>query len=90
MEMVAEAADAITATVLAMRADSSAARLHAERALAGVDPAESGLIAARAWRALGVAALAEGHHLRAYHAAWPLFGDDGRTGAQHLFLSGRG
>jgi DNA-binding CsgD family transcriptional regulator len=77
MEMVAAAADTITATVLAMRADSSAARLHAERALAGVDSAESGLIAARAWRALGVAALAEGHHLRAYQHLGRLFGDAG-------------
>ena len=77
MGMVAAAADTITATVLAMRADSGAARLHAERALAGVDPAESGLIAARAWRALGVAALAEGSHLHAYTQLGRLFSEQG-------------
>ena len=90
MDMVAAAADTITATVLALRADSAAARLHAERALAGVDPAESGLIAARAWRALGVAALAEGSHLRAYAQLAPLVQRTGRAGAQHLLLPGRG
>ena len=36
MGVVAASAHAITATVLAMRADSGAARVHAERALAGV------------------------------------------------------
>jgi len=77
MGTVAAAADVITATVLSLRADSGAARLHAERALAGVDPAESGLIAARAWRALGVAALAEGNHLRAYQHLGRLFSDVG-------------
>jgi DNA-binding CsgD family transcriptional regulator len=77
MDMVAAAADTITATVLALRADSAAARLHAERALAGVDPAESGLIAARAWRALGVAALADGSHLHAYTQLRRLFSEQG-------------
>src|SRR5882757_4598040 len=55
MELVAAAADLIAATVLAMRADSGAARWHADRALADDDLAESGLIAARARRALGIA-----------------------------------
>jgi DNA-binding CsgD family transcriptional regulator len=77
MGMVAAAADTITATVLAMRGDSGAARMHAGRALAGVDPAESGLIAARAWRALGVAALAEGSHLNAYTQLRRLFSEQG-------------
>ena len=77
MGTVAAAADVITATVLSMRADADAARMHAERALAGVDPAESGLIAARACRALGVAALAEGRHLRAYNQLGRLFSDEG-------------
>src|SRR6266852_7265191 len=60
MEIVAASADVITATVLALRGDSGAARRHADRALAAVDPAECGLVAARARRALGVAALADG------------------------------
>jgi DNA-binding CsgD family transcriptional regulator len=67
----------ITATVLALRADSSAARRHAARALATVDPAECGLVAARARRALGVAALADGSYLRAFTQLRGLFGEDG-------------
>ena len=43
MELIAASADAITATVLALRADCGAARWHAARALATVDPAECGL-----------------------------------------------
>ena len=67
----------ITATVLALRADSSAARGHAARALATVDPAECGLVAARARRALGVAALADGSYLQAFTQLRGLFGEDG-------------
>jgi DNA-binding CsgD family transcriptional regulator/tetratricopeptide (TPR) repeat protein len=77
MIMVAASADAITATVLALRGDSGAARGHAERALARVDPAESGLIASRAWRALGIAALAEGDHLLAFTQLRRLFSEQG-------------
>jgi len=77
MGTVAASADAITATVLAMRADSGAARRYAERALAGADPAENGLIASRAWRALGVAALAEGSHFSAFTQLRQLFSEEG-------------
>jgi DNA-binding CsgD family transcriptional regulator len=77
MELVAAAADLIAATVLAMRADSAAARRHADRALATVDPAESGLVAARARRALGIAALADGSHLQAFTQLRGLFSEDG-------------
>jgi len=77
MEIIAASADVITATVLAMRADSSAARTHANRALATVDPAENGLIAARARRALGVAAIADGSYLQAFTQLRGLFGEDG-------------
>ena len=77
MENVAASADVITATVLAMRADSAAARRHAARALATVDPAENGLIAARARRARGVAALADGSYLLAFTQLRGLFNDDG-------------
>src|ERR1700677_4517136 len=77
MELVGAAADAITATVLALRADSGAARRHADRALATAKPAESGLIAARARRALGVAALADGSHLLAFSQLRQLFSDEG-------------
>jgi DNA-binding CsgD family transcriptional regulator len=77
MELVGAAADAIAATVLALRADSVAARRHADRALATAKPAESGLIAARARRALGIAALADGSHLLAFSQLRQLFSDEG-------------
>ena len=77
MDIVAASADVITATVLAMRADSGAARRHAARALAAVDPAECGLVAARARRARGVAALADGSYLLAFTQLRGLFTEDG-------------
>src|SRR6202035_3960084 len=77
MEIVAASADVIIATVLALRADSGEARRHATRALATVDPAECGLVAARARRALGVAALADGSYLQAFTQLRGLFRDDG-------------
>jgi DNA-binding CsgD family transcriptional regulator len=77
MEIVAASADAITATVLALRADSGAARRHAARALATVDPDECGLVAARARRALGVAALDDGSYLQAFTQLRGLFSEDG-------------
>jgi len=77
MELVAASADLIAATVLALRADSGAARRHADRALATVDPAECGLVAARARRALGVAALADGSYLQAFTQLLGLFSEDG-------------
>ena len=77
MDIVAASADVITATVLALRGDSAAARRHAARALAAVDPAECGLVAARARRALGVAALADGSYLQAFTQLRGLFSQDG-------------
>jgi DNA-binding CsgD family transcriptional regulator len=77
MDIVAASAEVITATVLALRGDSGAARRHADRALATVDPAECGLVAARARRALGVAALADGSYLQAFTQLRQLFSDDG-------------
>jgi len=77
MEIIAASADVITATVLALRADSTAARRHADRALASVDPAECGLVAARARRALGVAALADSSNHQAFTQLRGLFSEDG-------------
>src|SRR5689334_9120295 len=77
MDIVAASADVITATVLALRGDSAAARRHAARALAAIDPAECGLVAARARRALGVAALADGSYLQAFTQLRGLFSEDG-------------
>jgi DNA-binding CsgD family transcriptional regulator len=76
MDIVAAAADVSVATVLAGRADSSAARAHAARALARVDPAQSRGVTARAWHALGIAALADGDHLVAYAQLRQLFYPD--------------
>jgi DNA-binding CsgD family transcriptional regulator len=77
MAIIAASADAIIATVLALRADSAAARRHAARALATIDPAECGLVAARARRARGVAALADGSYLQAFTQLRGLFSEDG-------------
>jgi DNA-binding CsgD family transcriptional regulator len=77
MEVVAASADLIAATVLAMRADSGAARRHADRALAVADAAGSGLVAARARRALGIAALADGSYLQAFAQLRQLFSEEG-------------
>jgi DNA-binding CsgD family transcriptional regulator len=77
MDIVAASADVITATVHALRGDSVAARRHAARALAAIDPAECGLVAARARRALGVAALADGSYLQAFTQLRGLFSEDG-------------
>jgi AAA ATPase domain len=77
MELIAASADLIAATVLALRGDSGAARQHADRALANTDLAESGLIAARARQALGIAALAEGSHLLAFTQLRQLFSEEG-------------
>jgi DNA-binding CsgD family transcriptional regulator len=77
MDIVAASADVITATVMALRGDSAAARTHAARALGTVDPAECGLVAARARRALGVAALADGSYLQAFTQLRGLFSEDG-------------
>jgi DNA-binding CsgD family transcriptional regulator len=77
MELVAASADVVAATVLALRGDTGEARESAARALAGADQAESGLVAARARRALGVAALADGDDLLAFTQLSQLFSDDG-------------
>src|SRR5580692_6514818 len=84
MELIAASAELIAATVLAMRADSGAARRHADRALANPDLAETGLIAARARRALGIAALADGSPLLAFTHLRQLFGEDG-TPVHNIF-----
>jgi DNA-binding CsgD family transcriptional regulator len=85
MDIVAASADVITATVLALRADSAEARKHATRALTTVDPAECGLIAARARRALGAAAHADGSYLQAFTQLRGLFSADGTP--EHNYAS---
>jgi DNA-binding CsgD family transcriptional regulator len=84
MGFVAAAADLIAATVFALRGDCGAARTHASRALASADPAQSGLVAAQARRALGIAALAEGSPLLAFTQLRQLFSGDG-TPVHNIF-----
>jgi DNA-binding CsgD family transcriptional regulator len=88
MDIVAASADVITATVHALRGDSGAARKHAGKALTSVDPAECGLVAAWARRALGIAALADGSYLQAFTQLRGLFSDNGTPFHNHVSYLG--
>jgi hypothetical protein len=77
MELIGAAAGLIAATVLAMRGDSGAARGRADGVLATADAAECGLVAARARRALGIAAHVDGSYLRAFTQLRQLFSEEG-------------
>jgi DNA-binding CsgD family transcriptional regulator len=77
LDMVAASAALLTATVLAMRGESAQARTQAAKALASIDLADSGLVAARARRVFGIAALDEGSHLTAHAQLRQMFGRDG-------------
>ena len=88
MDVVAASADVITATVLAMRGDSAAARRHAASAIGSADPAEKGLVAAWARRALGVAAFADGNYLQAFTQLRGLFSEDGTPLHNHVSYLG--
>ncbi len=77
LDMVAASAALLTATVEAMRGDSVSARANATRALASINPAGSGLVAARARRVFGLAAHDDGAHLTAYAQLRQMFGPDG-------------
>ncbi len=90
MDIVAASADVMTATVLAMRGDTGAARTHASGALGSVDAAENGLVAAWARRARGVAALADGTYPQAFTQLRGLFSDDGIPSPQLRLLPGCG
>src|SRR6202007_2373303 len=57
---------------------------HADRILAYSDLAGSGLLAARARRALGIAALADGSHLQAFTQLRQLFSEEG-TPVHNIF-----
>jgi DNA-binding CsgD family transcriptional regulator len=88
MDIVAASADVITATVHALRGDPGAARKHAGKALASVDPAECRLVATRARRALGIAALADGSYLQAFTQLRGLFSDSGTPLHNHASYLG--
>ena len=77
MEAVAASASLATATVLAMRGVHDQVRPLVTSVLATIDAAEYRGFAARAWRAAGIAALAEGRYLTGYAQLSQLFGADG-------------
>jgi len=77
LDMVAASAALLTATVHAMRGDSALARAQTAKALTSIDPADSGLVAARARWVYGIAAHDDGAHLVAYAQLRQLFGADG-------------
>ena len=77
IEAVAASASLATATVLAMRGGHDQVRPLVTSALATIDAAEYRGFAARAWRAAGIAALAEGRYLTGYAQLSQLFGADG-------------
>jgi hypothetical protein len=85
MEIVAASAGVIAAAVLAMRGNSAVALRHAGKALASVDPAENGVLAAWVRRARGVAALADGSYLPAFTQLRGLFSEDGTP--LHIYAS---
>jgi DNA-binding CsgD family transcriptional regulator len=80
-------ADLITGTVMAARGDTEAARTRVRRALAR-DPEHSRSVTARARHALGLAALADGDHARAYGQLRQLFTDDGQPLHHHVSYLG--
>jgi DNA-binding CsgD family transcriptional regulator len=77
MDLTAADADALTATVHALRGDVIAARVHARRTLRAIDPAESSLVTARALRALGWAASADTRQEAGFVHLSRLFRGDG-------------
>lgn len=81
--VVSTFADLISGTVMAARGDTEAARTRIHRALAH-DPEQSRLVTARARHALGLAALADGDHIRAYGQLRQLFTDDGQPLHHHV------
>jgi DNA-binding CsgD family transcriptional regulator len=87
MDIVSASADLITGTILAVRGKGDAARARVSRALAS-DPEQSRLITARAWHALGLAALADADYPAAYDQLRQLFTDDGTPWHYHVSYLG--
>jgi len=88
MEAVAASASLATATVLAMRGVHDQVRPLVTSVLATIDAAEYRGFAARAWRAAGIAALAEGRYLTGYAQLSQLFGADGASLHHHVSYLG--
>ena len=83
MDLVAAAADLIAATVLAMRADSGAARTHADKALATRDQRKAGC-SPPGPAGPRIAALTDGSHLLAFTQLRQLFSEEGAP-VHHIF-----
>ena len=87
MEAVAASASLATATVLAMRGHDQVQPLVAS-ALAAIDAVAYRGFAARAWHAMGIAALAEGSYLTGYAQLSQLFAADGAPLHHHVSYLG--
>jgi DNA-binding CsgD family transcriptional regulator/tetratricopeptide (TPR) repeat protein len=85
--VISASADLISGTVMAARGDTEAARTRIHRALAH-DPEQSRLVTTRSRHALGLAALADGDHIRAYGQLRQLFTDDGQPLHHHVSYLG--
>jgi DNA-binding CsgD family transcriptional regulator len=88
MEMIRRVADAELAALAALRGDPAAARELAAVTLAGLDTDASRAVGVVARRALGLAALVEGDHERAYDALRLIVDDYGSPLHPHLSLYG--
>ncbi|HEY0933361.1 MAG TPA: AAA family ATPase [Trebonia sp.] len=86
-EAVSTAADLITATIGAARGDTARPRSRLA-GIPGADPARNRAVAARAWHARGLAALAAGDAGLAYRQLRPLFGADGSPFHPHVSFLG--
>lgn len=87
-EMVRRVADAELASLAALRGKPGTARELAARALAGIDADTSRAVGVVARRALGLAALVEGDHERAYDALRLIVDGHGNPLHPHLSLYG--
>ncbi|GAA0360342.1 AAA family ATPase [Actinoallomurus spadix] len=76
LDMAGRAARYVGAALLALRGDTGRARELIDRAVAGIDPAESRALQARALAVRGAIATAEGNHPLAYELLRGLFTTD--------------
>ena len=88
LELVTTSADLSLAFILAWRGDLTAARTRIDAAIKRLDTRTCRATAARAYHALGIAALAEGNSLMAYSQLNHLFSDDGEPLHHHLSYLG--
>jgi DNA-binding CsgD family transcriptional regulator len=90
-DIISATAGLITATVQALRGESSASGSGVPAkgdAAPAVSPEHGRLLAARAWHAQGIAALSAGDYLTAYSQLRHLFADDGTPLHHHVAYLG--